>query len=116
MNSTAFPSTVSPNMASGGSPGRRFGALATASAPPPRVRNGQPSAIEAHALALALADFISRLRTAPGTNQQQLEAGALSMRRGFLAVIGSAARPPQPVAGIPAQGQSGPLSQAGAAG
>ncbi len=99
MNSTAFPSVVSPAMSSEGSPPRRFGALASASAPPPRVKNGQPSAVEAHALALALADFITRIRTAPGTNQQQLEAGALAMRRGFLAVIGSAQRSVAPGAG-----------------
>lgn len=119
MDSTAFPSTVAPMMASGGSPNRRFGALATASAPPQRVKNGQPSAVEAHALALALADFIGRIRTAPGTNQEQLAAGALAMRRGFLAVIGSAAKPPQLAGGAPMQSQAapaGPLGQASAAG
>lgn len=107
MNSTAFPSVVSPAMSSGGSPKRQFGALASGSAPPPRTQNGQPSAVEAHALALALADFIGRIRTAPGTNQKQLADGELYLRIGFMAIIGSAQRPAQP-----AQIQPGPLAQA----
>lgn len=92
MNSTGFQSVVSPTMSGGGSSTPRQGALGRAAAPAPAIppKNGQPTAEEAKQIALTLAHFIQRTRSAPGTNQQMLEMGALAMRRGFVAILRSA--------------------------